>query len=82
MAITRYRSTRAKHWRTGSLTDLTRHPAGGARFVAEVIDDRTGNTRTLDTHRHHLEIHQAGDWVTPDTWAATTAPLFTLETDR
>jgi hypothetical protein len=79
MATTRYRSTRAKHWRSGSLTDLNRHAAGGTRFVAVVIDDRTGNTRTLDTHRHLIEIRQAGEWVTPTAWAATTAPLFTLE---
>jgi hypothetical protein len=84
MTAARFRSARAKHWRSGTLTGLTRHPLAGtrARFIAEVIDERTGNTRTLDTARHALDVDHAGHWLAVDEWADTTAPLFATEATR
>jgi hypothetical protein len=76
MPSIRFRRAARRHWRTGQLNATTRH---NGRLVAEVIDHRTGGTRTLDTHRVDLEVLDGGRWRPLDDWADTTAPLFATD---
>ena len=79
MTAVRFRRTaRSTRWRPGHLTTVNRD--AGDRLIAEVIDDRTGGTRTLDTHRCQLEVLDGGRWIPVDDWADTTAPLFATDT--
>jgi hypothetical protein len=74
----RFRARTGKHWRAGTLHAVTRHPSGiPGRLVVEITDTRTGNTRTLDTHRHLIDTATpAGGWQPIAAWADTTPSLF------
>jgi hypothetical protein len=76
-AIRFRRTARPGHWRPGHLATVARDDTH--RLVAEVIDHRTGNSRTLDTGRCDLEVLDGGRWKPLDDWADTTAPLFTTD---
>jgi hypothetical protein len=79
-AIRFRRPARSTRWRNGQLRTVGR--SDGKRLVAEVVDDRTGGTRTLDTDRCELEVLDGGRWLPLDDWADTTAPLFTTDPRR
>ena len=81
MNAVRFRARTGKHWRAGTLHAVHRHPSGvPGRLVVELTDTRTGNTRTLDTNRHLIDVGHAGDWIPVTDWADTTPSLFDLET--
>jgi hypothetical protein len=82
MSTVRFRRTArtSSRWRPGRLSTVTR--TDGDRLIAEVIDDRTGGARTLDTDRCDLEVLDGGRWRALDDWADTTAPLFTTEQEK
>ena len=82
MSAVRFRRSArtSARWRPGRLSTVARDD--GDRLVAEVIDDRTGNTRTLDTDRCELEVLDGGRWRPLDDWADTTAPLFTTDQEK
>ena len=84
MTAVRFRARAGKHWRTGTLHAVSRHPSGvPGRLVVELTDTRTGNTRTLETARHLIDVQAPGDdWQPVTAWADTTPPLFALETSR
>lgn len=64
----------------GRLRTITRHPADpGRRFTVEVVADRTGSLRTLDTAVWSvwLDVPAGGGMGTPVArWANRPAPMF------
>lgn len=77
MTSARYRRRAGQRWYAGRLRTVGRYGDDPRRFTVELIDNRTGAWRTLDTARHEVEVAD-GRWIPINQWAHHTTPLFTL----
>jgi hypothetical protein len=74
----RFRDRDGRRWRAGRLRSVTSVPDEGdapVRFHVELLEERNGAHRTLDTSTWQVEIAEGTRWVSVERWADGTPSL-------